>query len=166
MADIEDKREEYYRYTDASFQFIQTYLSSEPEKDYGTGDKVTQTEAHMLTMIADNPGIVAAKIAYQWCRTNGAISQIIKKLRKKELIQVKQDKGNMKNLPLYVTKKGGKLSDAHKSYDAEKFEETIVVLEEDYTLEEIRLFKRVMMSYSSAIRDRWKENSDKSAAKK
>ncbi|WP_068504372.1 MarR family transcriptional regulator [Paenibacillus kribbensis] len=52
-------------------------------RDYGTGDHINMVEVHTLTMIEENPGITAAKLALEWNRTKGAASQIVIKLEQR-----------------------------------------------------------------------------------
>lgn len=86
-------------------------------RDFGTGEKYYTAEIHIMSYIADNPGITVTELARAWNRTKGAISQIIKKLEYKELVYRTKENGNHKNVCLYVTNKGMTLNNAHREYD-------------------------------------------------
>ena len=106
------------RLTDAADRFQQAIASYYAElHDYGTGELYTSTEVHLVTRIEENPGITAAKIAEQTCRTKSAVSQMVSKLEAKGLIYREKDPNNGKQQFLFVTEKGKHLSLCHKAYD-------------------------------------------------
>ena len=106
------------RLTDAADRFQQAIASYYAElHDYGTGELYTSTEVHLVTRIEENPGITAAKIAEQTCRTKSAVSQMVTKLEGKGLLRREKDPANARQQLLYVTPKGLELSKCHKAYD-------------------------------------------------
>lgn len=107
-------------------------------RDFGTGEKYHTVEIHIMSYIADNPGITVTELACDWNRTKGAISQIIKKLETKDLIFRQKDRGNNKNVYLYVTEKGKILDEAHKKYDNKNYKDFLNELQKHYSEKKIQ----------------------------
>ena len=82
-------------------------------KDYGTGELMRMVDAHILTLIADNPGITVVEVAKAWDRTSGRISQVVSSLVKRGFVERRKEPGNAKNVHLYATEKGIALSKAN-----------------------------------------------------
>lgn len=131
------------------YQFVIRYYEyMNKYHDYdGTGYLISMVEIHLLTIIADNPGITASELSKKWGTTKGAISQNIKKLEKKELIERRKKIDNAKVVHIYATEKGEHLSTAHKSYDITDIVQTQHELLKSCTLEEIDTFYKVVQEY-------------------
>lgn len=84
---------------------------------YGDNYTLTMMEVHTLSYIEDHPGTSSGELIQYWDKTKGTISQILTKLEKLELIEKRKKDGNAKNLYLYVTAEGSRVSKAHKMYD-------------------------------------------------
>ena len=113
-------------------------------KDYGTGELMRMVDAHILTLIADNPGITVVEVAKAWDRTSGRISQVVSSLVKRGFVERRKEPGNAKNVHLYATEKGIALSKAHKSYDSRRGEIGQQVSAGKYTEEEGKIFRKVL----------------------
>lgn len=72
-------------------------------RDYGTDEIFHMVEVHTLTVIEENPGITVTEAALKRNRTRGAVSQIISKLEKRDLIIRKKEGRNAKNVHQYAT---------------------------------------------------------------
>ena len=73
-----------YGRTDLIFDFVSTYYErTNISRDYGTGESYSMTEVHMLTRIADHPGITVTELSQRGNRTKSAISQVVKRLEEK-----------------------------------------------------------------------------------
>ena len=119
----EEKKEmelsEYQR-TDLIFDFVSTYYEhTNISRDYGTGESHSMTEVHMLTRIADHPGITVTEMSQRGNRTKSAISQVVKRLEEKGLVEKRKAADNGSRTLLYATEKGRQLSECHKAYDVE-----------------------------------------------
>ena len=86
-------------------------------RDYGTGEKINMVEIHILTLIADHPGIISSEVARMWNRTRSAATQNINRLCQKGWVEKRRDAQNRRYLRLYATPEGQRLSDLHKAYD-------------------------------------------------
>ena len=121
--------------------------------DYGTGEKFNSVEVHTLSYIADYPGISASEIARDWNRTKGAVSQIIKKLSSRGLIERQKKEGNDKTVCLYVTKTGEELDKAHRAYDTRNYERFLKLMETYFTKETIAEAFQVMDTWIELSKD-------------
>lgn len=75
-------------------------------RNYGTDTPVYFAEIHTVSAIAGNPGIHVGGLAEHFGYTKGAISEIIRKLEKKGLVQKQADPKNLSRLALFLTEKG------------------------------------------------------------
>ena len=75
-----------FQKSDLLYKFVMIYKDYifQP-RDYGTGELVTSMEAHVTSYIDEHPGAAPSELAAYWSRTNGFISQILKKLEEKGL---------------------------------------------------------------------------------
>ncbi len=109
-----------YGRTDLIFDFVSTYYErTNISRDYGTGESYSMTEVHMLTRIADHPGITVTELSQRGNRTKSAISQVVKRLEEKGLVEKRKAADNGSRTLLYATPSGRQLSDYHKAYDVE-----------------------------------------------
>jgi DNA-binding MarR family transcriptional regulator len=155
MTEINNKKEIDILYAKLSpranelYQFIVCYYEyMNQSRDYdGSGELVSMVEIHILTIIADQPGITVSQLAKEWGTTKSAISQTLKKLESKELISRQKKSGNAKTVHIYATEKGEQLNTAHKSYDNMDIMQTQKDLLRSCTSEEIDTFYKVVHEY-------------------
>ena len=103
---------------EAMYDFVLAYSNYYSiRRDYGTGEKFTMIEIHILTEICDNSGITVTELAEKWCRTSSAISQTVKKLIKWGFVNRISNENNGKIFHLSITEKGKELALIHKRYD-------------------------------------------------
>ena len=102
-----NKIEEFYNFMNkiVSYEAVSVEHDSIP-RDYGVDDKVYINEARTLNLIKENDGISTSELAALEKKSNSAISQKIKKLSKKGLVFVEQDKDDYKRLNIHLTKDG------------------------------------------------------------
>lgn len=137
---------------DILHQASSLYMASNIPTDYGTGDKYTSVEVHMLKYIIDHPGKTVTDLAKEWDKTKAAISQMMKKLEGKDLIMKKAAPDSHKKQLYFATSKGIELNETHLKYDSVVFAETINLLKETCSEDEIMLCFHVLKKYSSARR--------------
>ena len=77
---------------------------------------------------------------------------ILTKLEKLELIEKRKKDGNAKNLYLYVTAEGSRVSKAHKMYDILDIAKTMSQLQKQCSAEEIEAFYHVISVYNEVIK--------------
>lgn len=129
------------------------YMTTKVPHDYGTGEIYTAVEVHTLKYIVDNEGITVTQLARDSGRTKGAVSQILKKLESKELVFRMADPENDKRSFLYPTEKGRLLDEAHRNYDAKKFGESMNVVRENFTKDEINTTFAVLEAWLEVRRE-------------
>ncbi|GAA6492465.1 hypothetical protein K280104A7_20290 [Candidatus Bariatricus faecipullorum] len=138
---IVGKEEIYLKYTPYEMSTIIERLNAlntiTAAKDYGTGEKMHTVEVHILSWIAENPGISVTDVALAWNRTKGAVSQIIRKLEEKGMVERKNPPDNKKTVCLYVTEKGAELDRAHREYDSRNYVAFLKMVEKYFEPEEI-----------------------------
>lgn len=126
---------------------MQAFCASNKSFDYGTGEQYHTREVHMLSYIADHPGISPGEIAKNWNQTRGATSQMLRKLTDRGLIRAEQDKRDRRSSFLYVTDKGKDLDQKHKKYDTETINVYLDQLHTIYSEDEIQLAYNVLNSW-------------------
>lgn len=137
---------------DKMYEFIIKYSNSmNLPHDYGTGEKLNMIEAHLLTYIDDHPGVTPGQLAKLWIRSKGAISQQMKKLENRGLIEKRKQEGNNKTVYLYTTEQGREISMAHKIYDINDITSTLKILLQTCTMEEIAAFYKVIGAYVTLL---------------
>ena len=116
--------------------------------DYGTGEMYTPVEVHMLKYIKDHPGKNVTELSNEWDKTKAAISQMLKKMEQKNLIFKKNPINNFRKQCFFVTEKGQRLCECHEDYDTKVFGETLKMLEEFCTEDEINICFSVLEKYT------------------
>ena len=105
--------------------------------DYGTGEAYTSVEVHTLKHIADHHGITVTELARDYGKTKGAVSQILKKVESKGLIYREVDPENDNRYHLFLTEKGKELDEAHRRYDEVGFGESMDIVRERFSEDEV-----------------------------
>ena len=137
-----------FQKSDLLYKFVMIYKDYifQP-RDYGTGELVTSMEAHVTSYIDEHPGAAPSELAAYWSRTNGFISQILKKLEEKGFIIRTRSPQNAKRVLLYTTEKGKAFSYAHKRFDALNVSISMQRLLQSCSMEEVDAFYKVMDAY-------------------
>lgn len=123
------------------------------KRSYGGGEKLTLVELMLLLTISESEGIFAMEIAKKWRKTKGAISQILKKLETKGLIDKQRDSHDAKMYGLFLTERGRQIIE---EFDQQDTVESPVILEkmrEEFTEEQINNFYCVMRKYTEILTD-------------
>lgn len=128
------------------------------KRDYGTGDELSMNEAHVLTDIADNPGITVTELSKLWSKTTSALSQTVRKLINKDLIYRVNSKEDAKIFMLYPKQKAIEFSIAHKNYDILDIIKTNKRLLKKFTDQELITFYSVMEEYSKLLKESKQKN--------
>ena len=123
------------------------------QHDYGNGLSFSMLEIHILTNIADQPGITATELASLWRKTKGAVSQTITRLAALGYVRREKRIGNSKTIYLHATEEGKRISDMHKCYDVADIIETLQDLQQTCSNEEIDSFYRVIDSYTALLNE-------------
>ena len=137
---------------DALYEFVARYYDYAAEKkDYGTGEEVCMSEAHMLTHIVNEPGITVSRLAKEYKRTKSFVSQTVKKLLTMGFITREAALGDARVVHLYPTERGIALNKAHMLYDLAEVRETFAELSETCTKADLDTFFRVIEAYRRVL---------------
>lgn len=146
--------EELSKVMDPMYDFVLAYSNYYNERhDYGDGQKLTMTEAHILTYIADHPLTTVTEISNVWHRTTSAISQTVRKLIKAEMVERKNSENDGKVFHLSATELGKRIALNHKRYDNIDIIKTKKKLLKHFTVKELVAFDRVCEVYTKLLRD-------------
>lgn len=122
---------------DILHQASMLYMSSNIPIDYGTGQKYTPVEVHMLEYIINNPGKMTTELSAEWDKTKAAISQMMKKMEEKGLVTHREAHDSRKKQLYYATPYGEELNRQHLAYDERVFGRTLDLMREECSEEEI-----------------------------
>ena len=122
--------------------------------------QVTAAEIHTLRFICEMEGITSIRLAALTYRSKGAISQTIKRLEQKGLIEKRTQPGNRKNLLLYSTEKGRQLQEAHAAFNRRVTAEIIGQVLETCTLQELEAFYKVAKARTCYYRAQIQKRND------
>ncbi|MCT4593834.1 MAG: MarR family transcriptional regulator [Anaeromicrobium sp.] len=116
--------------------------SSRKPRDYGTDVDIYRSEIHIMKVIGDYSNLHVSEIARKFRVTKGAISQILKKLERKGLVEKYLDETNNTRLLVKLTDKGRGAYEHHEEYHRKYDKDIFTYLEEldDHELEVLLTF--------------------------
>lgn len=82
--------------------------------DFGTGEKLYASELHTIEAIGEKCGDTVTELCNLFGITKGAVSQIISKLEKKQLISKERNREYTKEINISLTEKGWIIFKSHK----------------------------------------------------
>jgi DNA-binding MarR family transcriptional regulator len=124
-----------------------------PQK-YDAGIEITVVEMNVLYAIYAEPGVTATQLCKKWNRTRSAISQILKKLREKDMIYQTKLEGHEKVMQLYLTADGiGFITQVIANEHNDTTHLFSSLLDYGCTGPELETFYKVMDVYTSVMRD-------------
>lgn len=129
------------------------YINTKVPHDYGTGEVYTSLEVHTLKEISDNTGITVTELAKNAGKTKGAVSQLLKKIEYKGLIYREIDIDNENRYFIHLTEKGEILNKAHKEYDDESFGESMNIVRENFSEDDINTTFSVLENWLEVKRE-------------
>jgi DNA-binding MarR family transcriptional regulator len=142
-----------YRMSDLIHDFTMVFYDRYNRRhDYGTGELYLPVEMHILETIYQNPGITVSQVALLRNRTKSAISQTVKKLEKRGLVMRTTQGNNRRNISLWATDEGKRLTKMHIAYDNERFDSVFGQLPKYHTTEELNNFFSVMETAIALVR--------------
>lgn len=99
---------------------VNKYNKSEKKpKDYGTNELLHRSEVHTIEAIGKNNKINVTQLAAYLGITKGAVSQMIDKLIKKDLVSKKAISETENEVSLELTEKGWLVFNGHEEYHRE-----------------------------------------------
>ena len=149
MSELENRAAEL---ADILHQTAMLYMASNLPIDYGTGEKYTSVEVHMLKYIVDHPGKTVTALSRDWDKTKAAISKMLSRLEEKGLVYWKPAHDGSRKQLYFPTQEGCRLDAAHRDYDSRVFGDTLALLNQRCSEEDILLCFRVLKEYTAARR--------------
>lgn len=126
---------------------------------YGTDKQIFESEIHMIKAIKENEGIHVTGLANKLGITKGAVSQIIMKLEKKDLIRKEKDVYNQSKLVLKLTSSGEIAYINHEKLH-KKLDDMISEILDKVSEENIEFLKVFLMSVEDRL-EGFEENCNK-----
>lgn len=139
---------------DILHQAAMLYMSSNIPIDYGTGEEYTPVEVHLLEYIVDHPGKTVTELSLDFDKTKAAISQMLRKIKDKGLIEHREAPDSKKKQLYYATPKGQELNQTHMRYDDRVFGRTLELMQERCSDEEIETCFHVLEEFAIARRQK------------
>lgn len=100
-------------------RIIHKYSQKESNKrDYGIDMPLTQVEIHLIAVIGQQPGIGVKGLAKEKGVTDGAASQMVRKLVQKGLVQKRVSAESEARVELTLTDKGRICFEEHRKFHA------------------------------------------------
>ena len=119
-------------------------------RNYGTDTPLHVAETHMIKAVKDHPGIHVTALADILGVTKGAVSQMLQKLVKKEMIFKTPDPKNQSRLILALTPKGETAYYYHEKLH-EDFNNLFMNSVKDSTPEKIHIIQSFLETLESNI---------------
>jgi DNA-binding MarR family transcriptional regulator len=139
-----------------TMRLINKYNSLEKEKyDFGIDELMTPAEIHTIDCIGRNSGINVTSLAEKLGITKGAVSQMINKLKKRDLVSKLKDSENDKEVILLLSKKGKTAFHGHIKFHADIYKDFIPLIA-NTSVEGINAFKEIMNKIEFHL-DRYKK---------
>lgn len=121
-------------------------------REYEQGIFLTMVEVRIVMEIAEKPGITASELCRNSKRTRSAMSQIVKKLKQKDLIYGEISDEHQKRMLLYPTMEGMKLRNhIVRNKEGDKNRVFTRLIEKGCTVEELESFYKVMNIYTNLM---------------
>lgn len=117
---------------------------------YGTQKLLYRSEVHTIEAIGKNPGINVTELAQYLGITKGAVSQMIDKLIKKEMVIKKQFSNSEKEVSLELSSLGQLAYDGHEDYHKEFYDKISSILQ-TVPQKDIEVFLEIMKSLENLL---------------
>lgn len=135
-----NKEKAFYELMETIYETSRLISSYEniPRK-YGTDDELYMIEVHTLNLIGDQVKTTTTEIAEIKNCTKSAVSQMVDKLIKKDLVVKYRNPDNYRELNIELTPKGKLVYDYHKKLDLEEYRNYLKNLEQ-FTVEDFEKY--------------------------
>lgn len=138
------KREEVvYQLMESIYEVSRNISSYEsiPRK-YGTDDELYMVEAHTINLIGEKIKTNTSELAKLTNKTKGAISQMIYKLVKKDLVLKYKNPTNSREVIIELSEKGKQVFHYHKKLDEMEYTKVLNHLDE-FSIEDFIKFIKI-----------------------
>jgi DNA-binding MarR family transcriptional regulator len=119
-------------------------------RDFGVHEKLTRAEIHMLAAIEHSQDASVTDLARIKGITKGAVSQLLKRLEAKKLVEKTADESNVSRLKVRLTAAGRKACRGHERMH-ETILETVEARMGTLDPEEIAIFERTLVRVNDLL---------------
>lgn len=119
-------------------------------RKFGTDKELFLSEIHFIDFVGTHKTYTISEIAKEMNITKGAVSQMVKKLEKKGLLEKYYDVSNQLKVFVKLTEKGEIAYQEHKKYH-QGLDNYIAEIVKDYNLDE----KRLIHDFLKEVRLKW-----------
>lgn len=112
--------------------------------DFGTGDLLYPSEIHVIEAIGKRDGNTVNEICTKFSVTKGAISQIVRKLYQKGLIDKRRNPDYHKEIILSLTARGKKAFEGHEKLHR--------LMDRELTREIVNITKEELKTFEALLR--------------
>jgi DNA-binding MarR family transcriptional regulator len=139
-----------------TMRLINKYISLEKELyNFGIDELLTPAEIHTIDCIGRNSGINVTNLAEKLGVTKGAVSQMVNKLKKRDLVTKLKDSENDRDVILLLSKKGKMAFGGHIKFHMDMYND-IMRLIENISTNEINSFMEIINKIEFYL-DRYKK---------
>ncbi len=122
------------------------------------GDEILyQSEMHLLKAIGQFSNTTVTELAGKFKKTKSACSQMVHKLRKKDLVKQVRNENNLREYNLTLTEKGWKIYNLHIKFEHNCLKRSCSYLDE-LTTEELKTYIRVQEKLNEAFKQDVEDN--------
>ncbi len=133
---------------------LNQYLENQKKpRNYGLEELLYPAEVHLIMLAGQNPTAGVTELAQKAGVTKGAVSQMMQKLVKKQLIKKSQDPQNSKRVVLKLTNKGKIAYYSHERMHEEIDRELFVYLKK-LRPAELKVLRRFLSLVEQGILER------------
>lgn len=120
---------------------VTSLYESVPRK-YGTDDELYMVEAHTINLIGERVKTNTSELAELTKKTKGAISQMVNKLKKKDLVIKYKNPTDSREIIIELSEKGKQVFEYHKELDKIEYTKILNQLDE-FTTEDLYKFIKI-----------------------
>lgn len=150
------REQEFDRMMEALFQMARYISVYENTPRRYQSQNLYMTEAHAISLIAQQEEMNLTQLARLTNRTKGATSQMIEKLRKRGLVEKLQNPNNASELILRLTDEGKAVYQYHQELEKHIYSVFLRRMP-DFSEEDFRCCLRVMEGIKQAASSRWEQ---------
>lgn len=118
---------------------------------YGTR-LMYQVECHTIQLIGREKGITITEIARKMNKTVSASSQVVRKLREKELVTTTRNPENQREIILQLTPAGREVFEFHEKYDEDSYRNIFEYFKE-FSTADLALFSNMLTQLRTPLHD-------------
>ena len=109
-----------------------------------------QAESQFIRRVGDVPGITITELSIFFNKTKSACSQLMYRMKKKNLLMQVRNEHNNREYNLYLTDEGQQLYQFHKIFEEGCYRRTAEMLS-SFTMEELEIYIKIQKKLNAAF---------------